>query len=41
MSAAQLGAAAAALGPLIGEVVFVGGATIHLWVTDPFRDGVI
>lgn len=35
MSAAQLEAAAVALGPLLDEVVFVGGATIHLWVTDP------
>ena len=27
--------AAAALGPLLDEVVFVGGATIDLWITDP------
>jgi hypothetical protein len=26
---------AAALGPLLGEVVFVGGATVTLWITDP------
>ena len=35
MSAEQLEAAAQALGPVLDEVVFVGGATIHLWVTDP------
>lgn len=26
---------AAALGPLLDEVVFVGGATVTLWITDP------
>lgn len=35
MSAAQLELAASILGPLVDEVVFVGGATIHLWLTDP------
>lgn len=35
MSALQLEAAAAVLGPLLDEVVFVGGATVHLWITDP------
>lgn len=35
MSALQLEAAAAILGPLLDEVVFVGGATIHLWITEP------
>jgi predicted nucleotidyltransferase len=30
-----LAAAADALGHLLGEVVFVGGATIGLWITDP------
>jgi hypothetical protein len=37
VSALQLEAAAAILGPLLDEVVFVGGATIHLWLTE---DGV-
>jgi hypothetical protein len=23
------------LGPVLDEVVFVGGATIHIWITDP------
>lgn len=27
--------AATALGPMLGEVVFVGGATVTLWITDP------
>jgi len=27
--------AASALGELLGEVVFVGGATVTLWITDP------
>jgi hypothetical protein len=27
--------AAEALGPLLGEVVFVGGATVTLWISDP------
>ncbi len=35
MSALQLETAAALLGPLLDEVVFVGGATVHLWVTAP------
>ena len=35
MSALQLEAAAGVLGPLLDEVVFVGGATIHLWITEP------
>jgi hypothetical protein len=35
MSALQLEAAAAVLGPLLDEVVFLGGATVHLWITDP------
>lgn len=35
MSAAQLELAADILGPLVAEVVFVGGATVHLWLTDP------
>jgi len=35
MSALQLETAATLLGPLLGEVVFVGGATVHLWITEP------
>lgn len=35
MSAQQLGIAAELLGPLLDEVVFVGGATVHLWLTEP------
>lgn len=35
MSALQLEAAAEILSPLLDEVVFVGGATVHLWITDP------
>jgi hypothetical protein len=35
MSALQLETAATVLGPLRDEVVFVGGATIHLWLTEP------
>jgi len=35
MSALQLEAAAAVLGPLVEEVVFVGGATVHLWISEP------
>jgi GrpB-like predicted nucleotidyltransferase (UPF0157 family) len=31
----MLEAAAAALGDLLAEVVFVGGATVELWITDP------
>jgi Nucleotidyl transferase AbiEii toxin, Type IV TA system len=34
MSALQLEIAAALLGPLLDEVVFVGGATVHLWITE-------
>jgi hypothetical protein len=35
MSAQQLEVAAKLLGPIIDDVVFVGGATVHLWLTDP------
>jgi hypothetical protein len=35
MSVALLELAAAALGDLAGEVVFTGGATVGLWITDP------
>src|SRR3954452_12934005 len=35
MSALQLETAAALLGPLLDEVVFVGGATVFLWITEP------
>lgn len=35
MSALQLEAAAALLGSLGDELVFVGGATVHLWITEP------
>lgn len=35
MSALQLETAAALLGSLLDEVVFVGGATVHLWITEP------
>jgi hypothetical protein len=35
VSALQLETAAAVLGPLLQEVVFVGGATVHLWITEP------
>jgi hypothetical protein len=35
MSALQLETAAGLLGPLLDEVVFVGGATVHLWITEP------
>lgn len=35
MSAGQLETAAKALGPLLEEVVFLGGASIHLWLSDP------
>lgn len=31
----MLDRAAEALGPLVAEVVFVGGATIGVWITDP------
>lgn len=35
MSALQLEVAAELLGPILDEVVFVGGATVHLWLTEP------
>ena len=35
MSALQLEAAASVLGPVADEVVFVGGATVYLWITEP------
>ncbi len=35
MSVALLARAAEALGPLLDEVVFVGGACLGLWLTDP------
>lgn len=35
MSVELLERAAAALGELSAEVVFVGGATVSLWITDP------
>ena len=35
MSTDQLETAATALGPLLEEVVFLGGASIHLWLSDP------
>jgi predicted nucleotidyltransferase len=35
MSIDLLERAAAALGELVDEVVFVGGATVTLWITDP------
>jgi hypothetical protein len=35
VSAAQLELAAEILGPIVDEVVFVGGATIYLWITEP------
>jgi hypothetical protein len=35
MSVELLELAATALGPLCDEVVFVGGASIQLWITDP------
>jgi predicted nucleotidyltransferase len=35
VSAELLELAAAALGPLLDGVVFLGGASIHLWITDP------
>lgn len=34
MSAQQLEIAAELLGPMLKEVVFVGGATVYLWLTD-------
>lgn len=35
MSFELLERGAAALGPLSDDVVFVGGATLVLWITDP------
>jgi len=35
MSAELVETAASALGPIADEVVFLGGASIHLWITDP------
>ena len=35
MSTELLEAAAAALDDLLPEVVFVGAATVELWITDP------
>ncbi len=35
MSQIQLETAARLLGPVTAEVVFLGGATIHLWITEP------
>lgn len=35
MSAELLDLAADILGPLVDDVVFVGGATVHLWLTEP------
>jgi hypothetical protein len=35
VSTGQLEIAAAALGDLLERVVFLGGATIELWITDP------
>jgi hypothetical protein len=35
MSAVQLETAATILGPVLDEIVFVGGATVHLWLTEP------
>lgn len=35
MSAIQLEVASTVLGPILEEVVFVGGATVHLWLTEP------
>ena len=35
MSAEPLQTAATALGPLLDEVVFLGGASIYLWLSDP------
>jgi hypothetical protein len=34
-NAALLESAAEHLGELLGEVAFVGGATVELWITDP------
>ncbi len=35
MSIDLLERAAAALGPLVEEVMFVGGATVAVWISDP------
>lgn len=35
MSTLQLETAAAVLGPVLEDLVFIGGATIHLWFTEP------
>jgi hypothetical protein len=35
MSIELLELAADTLGPLLEEVVFVGGASVTLWITDP------
>jgi hypothetical protein len=35
VSAEQLETAADALGPILAEVVFLGGASIHIWLSDP------
>jgi predicted nucleotidyltransferase len=35
MSDAQLELAAGILGPLTDDVIFVGGATVHLWISEP------
>lgn len=35
MSAELLDIAATTLGPLLDEVIFLGGASIHLWLSDP------
>jgi predicted nucleotidyltransferase len=35
VSAELIEAAAEALGPLLSDVVFLGGASIHLWISDP------
>ncbi len=35
MSAELVEAAALALGPITSELVFLGGASVHLWITDP------
>ena len=35
MSAELVETAASALGPIADEVLFLGGASIHLWITDP------
>ena len=34
MSEAMLELAAEILGPLVDDVVFVGGATVHHWITE-------